>query len=61
MLKQRTHSQPSACCCLLQGGVLLQLSSLLAAYQARNVTTVYDNSYPVWQVRLQLPAAVNGP
>lgn len=34
----------------LQGGVLLQLSSLLANYQARNVTTVYENNYPVWQV-----------
>jgi hypothetical protein len=34
----------------LQGGVLLKLSSLLAAYQERNVTTVYNNFYPVWQV-----------
>lgn len=34
----------------LQGGVLLQLSSVLAAYQARNVTTVFNNQYPVWQV-----------
>jgi hypothetical protein len=34
----------------VQGGVLLQLSSLLANYQARNVTTVYENNYPVWQV-----------
>jgi hypothetical protein len=44
----------TACCCaaclLVQGGVLLELSSLLAAYQARNVTTVYNNRYPVWQV-----------
>lgn len=37
-----------------QGGVLLQLSSLLAAYQERNVTTVYDNHYPVWQVKQHL-------
>lgn len=34
----------------MQGGVLLQLSSMLAAYQARNVTTVFNNQYPVWQV-----------
>lgn len=33
----------------VQGGVLLQLSSVLAAYQARNVTTVFNNQYPVWQ------------
>lgn len=34
----------------VQGGVLLQLSGLLAAYQERNVTTLYNNFYPVWQV-----------
>lgn len=50
----------TACCCagllLVQGGVLLQLSSLLAAYQARNVTTVYNNHYPVWQVGMRKEA-----
>jgi hypothetical protein len=36
---------------LLQGDVVLQLSSLLSNYQQRNITTVFDNRYPVWKVR----------
>jgi len=30
--------------------VVLQLSSLLSNYQQRNITTVFDNRYPVWKV-----------
>jgi hypothetical protein len=41
----------------LQGDVVLQLSSLLSNYQQRNITTVFDNRYPVWKVRREF--AVN--
>lgn len=37
-------------CGSLQGDVVLQLSSLLSNYQARNITTVFHNQYPVWKV-----------
>jgi hypothetical protein len=36
---------------------VLQLSSLLSNYQQRNVTTVFDNRYPVWKVRSRPAAA----
>jgi hypothetical protein len=35
---------------LWQGDTLLQLDTVLAAYQARNVTTAFANAYPVWKV-----------
>jgi hypothetical protein len=38
---------------MLQGDVVLQLSSLLSNYQQRNITTVFDNRYPVWKVRAE--------
>lgn len=34
----------------VQGDMVLQLSSLFSSYQAQNVTTVYENQYPVWKV-----------
>jgi hypothetical protein len=39
--------------CTLQGDALLQLSRLLSSYQGRNMSTVFANQYPVWQVRGQ--------
>ncbi|WIA35027.1 hypothetical protein OEZ86_003518 [Tetradesmus obliquus] len=33
----------------VQGDVVLQLSSLLSNYQQHNITTVFDNRYPVWK------------
>eukprot|EP00878_Enallax_costatus_P029034 GHUV01031416.1.p3 GENE.GHUV01031416.1~~GHUV01031416.1.p3 ORF type:complete len:104 (-),score=28.18 GHUV01031416.1:1194-1505(-) len=34
----------------VQTELLLQLDRLFGKYQARNVTTVFDNRYPVWKV-----------
>eukprot|EP00877_Chromochloris_zofingiensis_P012890 jgi/Chrzof1/7855/Cz02g38290.t1 len=33
----------------LQVDAALQLSSIIAKYQARNFTTVFQNQYPIWQ------------
>lgn len=34
----------------MQGDAILQLSNIFSSYQARNVTTEFQNQYPVWRV-----------
>ena len=34
----------------VQASTALQINDILRTYNTRNITTVYHNQYPVWQV-----------
>lgn len=48
--KPLLDSSSSAGGASMQGDAILQLSNIFSSYQARNVTTEFQNQYPVWRV-----------